>query len=204
LERAENDLLLTMNERFAIVISSAALVASAITAWLTLFRRGTIKMTQPTIIFFGPDGVGGPPKVFLRTLLYSTSKRGQIIETMYVKLGRGESSQNFNVWVYGDRSLARGSGLFVGENGVAKNHHFLLPKDGTDYRFLEGKYQIEVYVSLVNRSRPFLLGKFSVTLSEEQSSAINEREAGVFFDWGPDLGSYQSHVDFRPQKETLT
>ena len=158
-------------------------------------------MTQPTVIFFGPDGMGGPPKVFLRTLLYSTAKRGQIVETMYVKLGRGESSQNFNVWVYGDRPLARGSGLFVGEEGVAANHHFLLPRDGTDYLFLAGMYHVAVYVSLVNRSRPFLLGKFSVSLSEEQSAAINKRKAGVYFDWGPDLRSYQSHVDFHPQKD---
>src|SRR5436853_6333630 len=99
----------------SLAISVIALVISATTAWLTLFRRGTVKMTQPTVIFFGPDNDGeGSPKVFLRTLLYSTAKRGHIVESMWVKLRRGESSQIFNIWVYGDTSLTRGSGLHVG------------------------------------------------------------------------------------------
>lgn len=59
-------------ETASIVISVSALVVSVTTAWLTLFRRGTIRMTQPTLVYFGPDGLGGGPKVFLRTLLYST------------------------------------------------------------------------------------------------------------------------------------
>jgi hypothetical protein len=41
-------------------------------------------MTRPAVIFFGPDGPpsqGAEVKVFLRTLLYSTAKRAQIIES---------------------------------------------------------------------------------------------------------------------------
>ena len=38
-----------------ILISVVSLLMSATVAWLTLFRRGTVKMTQPTVIFFGPD-----------------------------------------------------------------------------------------------------------------------------------------------------
>lgn len=61
-------------------------------------------MTQPTVVFFGPDG---PPrdgeqrrlKVFLRTLLFSTARRGQMIEIMHVSLQRAESRQNFSIWV---------------------------------------------------------------------------------------------------------
>jgi hypothetical protein len=54
----------------------------------------------------------GGSKVFLRTLLYSTSKRGVVIENMYVTARRGETRQNFNIWVYRDSGrLSRGSGL---------------------------------------------------------------------------------------------
>src|SRR2546421_7307666 len=106
-------------EGISIIISVSALAVSVTTAWLTLLRRGTIRMTQPTLVFFGPDGVAGDPKVFLRTLLYSTAKRGQIVENMFLKLRRHESAQTFNIWVYGDGPLARGSGLFVGDNGGA-------------------------------------------------------------------------------------
>lgn len=76
-------------EAVALGISLASLSVSGLTAWATL-RRGTIKMTRPTVIYFGPDGgARGVNKVFLRTILYSTGARGRIIEEMYLKLHRG-------------------------------------------------------------------------------------------------------------------
>jgi hypothetical protein len=91
------------------VVSILALAISMATAWFTL-RRGTVRMTQPTTFYFGADASASPsPKVYLRTLLYTTAKRGKIIESMFVKLRRGESIQTFNIWVYGENSLARGS-----------------------------------------------------------------------------------------------
>jgi hypothetical protein len=90
-----------MADPVSTTISLFALSTSAITAWLTLVRRGTVKMTQPTIIFFGPDSGRSHepplPKVFLRALLFATSKRGRVIESMYVALSRNESRQNFNI-----------------------------------------------------------------------------------------------------------
>lgn len=182
-----------------ILISITALTVSAITAWLTLLRRGTICMTQPTLVFFGPDGPAGDPKVFLRTLLYSTAKRGQIVENMFVKLRRGESVQNFNIWVYGDGPVARGSGLFVGESGVTCNHHFLLPKDGTHFKFLPGDYIVETYASLVGKQDARLLNTMHLVLTEQQATAINDKNAGIYFDWGPDSRKYHSHLDERPK-----
>src|ERR1700730_660906 len=122
---------------FATTLSVLVLVVSGVTAWLTLFRRGTVRLTQPTVVYFGPDG-GLPtrapkPKVFLRTLLFATSKRGRVIESMHVTRTRSETRQNFNIWVYGNDKLVRGSGLFVGETGVSANHHFLMPSDGASF-----------------------------------------------------------------------
>jgi hypothetical protein len=186
-------------ETAGFLIALLALGISGVTAWLTLFRRGTIRMTQPTLLFFGPDGPGGPPKVFLRTLLYSTAKRGQIVENMFVRLRRGESVQNFNIWVYGDGPLARGSGLFVGENGVTCNHHFLLPKDGTRFEFLAGDYVVEACASLVGGTRPLLLNRTQLAVRPEQAEVMRAKGAGLFFDWGPDARAYHSHVDERPE-----
>jgi hypothetical protein len=182
-----------------LLIAVMALVISGVTAWLTLFRRGTIRMTQPTLLFFGPDGAGGPPKVFLRTLLYSTAKRGQIIENMFVRLRRGETVQNFNIWAYGDGPLARGSGLFVGENGVTCNHHFLVPKDGTNFEFGAGDYIVEACASLVGATRPVLLHRTALTVLKDHADAMKTKGAGVFFDWGPDSRAYHAHVDERPK-----
>ena len=179
------------------IIAIVALGVSGLTMWLTLLRKGHIKMTQPTTFFFGRVGAKGLPKVYLRTLFYSTGKRGQIVESMFVKLRRGESVQTFNIWVYGDDRLARGSGIYVGYEGITCNHHFLLPKDGTAYEFLPGDYVLEVYTSLLHR-KASILSQFNLSLTEQQSEAIRKNGSGVFFDWGPDSSKYHAHIDNRP------
>ena len=45
-----------MSPWFSFIISCLALSVSGVTAWLTFFRKGQLLMTQPTVIFFGPDG----------------------------------------------------------------------------------------------------------------------------------------------------
>jgi hypothetical protein len=81
---------------------------------------------------------------------------------------------------------------------------FLLPKDGTDYEFLSGRYEVLVYVSLVCRPKQFLLGAYRLSLNEDQAHAIANRKSGVYFDWGPDLSDYQSHVDPRRTLHDVT
>jgi hypothetical protein len=71
-----------------LVISVFALLLSGLTAWFSLLSKGKVCMTQPTVIYFGPDGgrrdglLPGHPKVFFRALLYSTGKRGRVVENM--------------------------------------------------------------------------------------------------------------------------
>ncbi len=189
-----------MTEIVSISISIVALAVSVMTAWFTLLRRGTVRMTKPTIVFFGPDGVShnGVPaksKVFLRSLVYSTGKRGHIIESMFVTLRRGETRQTFNIWVYGDDNLARGSGVYVGETGVVCNHHFLLPEDGTRFEFLAGDYQLDVYAALVGRSVSLHLCSVHLTIDMQAGTQLKDAECGIYFDWGQDAQRYQSHVE---------
>ena len=188
-----------MISTISLAVSVLALAISGLTAWLTLLRKGTVFMTQPTVIFFGPDG--GPNsndprwKIYLRTLLYATSKRGCIVESMYVRLRRGETSQNFNIWVYGDKKvLVRGSGLFVPETGVAANHHFLLPPDGTAFQFLSGNHTLEVFASLVGEPASRLLYSVQLEVNAQQAHALKEDDQGLYFDWGPDAAKYHSHL----------
>jgi hypothetical protein len=81
-----------MAEPIATTILVLALFLSGIIASLPLFRRGSIRMTQPTVIFFGLDfghrNDSTLPKVYFRALLFSMSKRGHVIESMYVALLR--------------------------------------------------------------------------------------------------------------------
>jgi hypothetical protein len=192
-----------MADPLSITISALALSVSSVTAWLTLFRRGTIKMTQPTVIYFGPDAARSqndspPPKVYLRTLLFSTSKRGRVIESMHVALSRNETHQNFNIWVYGGERLVRGSGLFVGETGVEANHHFLTPKDGSSFRFVEGHYRLDVFAHLLGDQKQTRLFSQTLEISRELAASLTEAHAGLYFDWGPDSSRYLSHIENRP------
>lgn len=185
----------------SLVISLIALVISGLTFWLTRIRRGVIKMTRPTVIFFGPDGVGAKhKKVFIRTLLYSTSDKGKYIQNMFIRLQRGESVQNFNIWVYDNKGLVRGSGLYVNKNGIACNHHFLVPKDGTQYEFLAGNYLLQVYVESVDES-PKKIFEEKLVLTKSQEEEMKSKRAGIYFDWAPNTQNYFSHIDTGPHKE---
>lgn len=194
-----------MENMISVVISLFALSISGVTAWLTLFKHGKLLMTQPTSIFFGPDGgffEGTKNKVYLRTLLYSSSRKGQVLESMHVTLERGETKQNFSIWVYGQKNdLIRGSGLFVTNEGVSLNHHFLLPPDGSDFKFLAGDYRLKVIAKLVNS--PTLIQLFSIPLvvSQYQAEELKQKHSGLYFDWGPDQGNYYSHINVKPDSE---
>jgi hypothetical protein len=189
----------------ALLISALALTISALTGWLTLLRRGTVKMTQPTVIYFGPDGPKSArsalPKVFLRTLLFSTSKRGRIVESMYVTLTCEDIIQDFAVWTYGERNqLVRGSGLFVGETGVEANHHFLISKSTDPFQFIPGQYRLDVYAHLLGDRNRRLLFSQTLNVSEENSEAIGHNDAGLYFDWFPPEIQYRDHLDQESQQ----
>jgi hypothetical protein len=192
-----------MAEPISLTISVLALSVSAVTAWLTLFRRGTVKMTQPTVIYFGPDyphsrDEAALPKVFLRTLLFATSKRGRVVESMHIALSRNETHQNFSIWVYGDERLVRGSGLFVSEAGISTSHHFLVPRDGSSFHFSEGRYRMEVFAQLLGDREKMLLFSQVLEISREIAAQLADADCGLYFDWGPDSSRYFPHVDKRP------
>jgi len=187
----------------ALVISGMALSVSAITAWLTFFRRGRLKMTRPSLIFFGYDTSPGrpDPKIFLRGLLFSTSKRGQLIENLYVRLTRGESVQNFSGWFYGEANkLSVGGGLFVGEDGVAANHHFVLSPDQRSFVFQPGSYKVQVHGNVVGRNRTLLLFEADLAVTADEAEALESIESGLHFNWGPESRKYYAHIDKRPER----
>lgn len=190
-------------DQISLAISLLALAISGLTGWLTLLKRGEVKMTQPTVIYFGPDGSRealdhSVQKVFLRSLLFSTSKRGRVIESMFAVLRRNETRQTFNIWVYGDDQLRRGSGLYVGEDGLVTNHHFLMPKDGSSFSFVKGRYQLEIYANVLGATKPSLLLEQELDVSSDCAKSLSAKTAGLYFDWGSDSKSYLAHVEERP------
>lgn len=183
----------------ALVVSVLALLLSIATAWLTLFRRGTLNMTQPALIGFLYDLPGKEPKVFFRAMLYANGKRGHIVEALYLKVRRGESAQTFNFWMYGEtKALMIGSGLKVSDEGVSFNHHFMPPKGTTPFAFLAGEYVIEVYARTVNQSAPVMVSTVRLSLSAEYAAALRDPTQGVLFTWGPESQCYQGTLSESP------
>jgi hypothetical protein len=139
-----------------LAISAVSLILSVTVAWLTLFRRGTLGMTQPMLIGFLHEAEQA--KIFYRAMLYATGKRGHIVEALYLRVKRDNRTDTFNFWMYGEtKDLKIGSGLRVGEDGVSFNHHFLPSKDAPSYLFLAGEYTIELHAAILNRRAPVLL-----------------------------------------------
>jgi hypothetical protein len=183
-----------------LVISAVSLILSITVAWLTLFRRGTLGMTQPMLIGFLHEAEQA--KIFYRAMLYATGKRGHIVEALYLRVKRGNRNDNFNFWMYGEaKDLKIGSGLRVGEDGVSFNHHFLPSKEAPSYAFLAGEFTIELHAAILNRRAPVLLSKVTLTLSDEQAAALLDPSKGVLFTWNPDSRGYCGNVSEPPPGE---
>jgi len=184
----------------SIIVSVFSLAVSATTAWLSLLRRGRLAMTMPSVVFFGYDEVPRAiPKVFLRTLLYSTATQGQVVETMYLTVNYPRGGRRvFSTWGLDEGSkLVPGSGLYVGRSGVAANHHFLHSMHDLPFDFQPGIYRLEVFARVVGRRRPRRLALVSIDLSQANAHALGKHD-GVVFERTPDTLEYLGHIQQRP------
>jgi hypothetical protein len=189
-----------MIDPVSIAISLVSLSFSATTLWFTLLRRGRLKMTKPTLVFFGYDFVPRmTPKIFLRTLLYSTSVRGKVIEGMFVKVVHESSQRIFSFWGYAEnKDITPGSGLHVSQAGVGANHHFVLSVSDQEYQFKSGHYSIEVFARLVTQRSPQKLLTVELDLNEREALALAAQN-GVLFHLQPDTDKYLGDIDERPR-----
>ena len=185
----------------SLTVSLASLVVSASVAWLTLWKPGRVRLVKPSLFAFTNRGDDGP-KIFFRGLLYSTARRGITLESLFVRLRRGEARQNFTFWACGEHGkLVRGCRLYVGHEGVALDHHFLLPQDGGRFEFLAGQYELEVCGTFLDHAAPAVLSRTSLQLSPEQAKALEDPQRSVYFNWWPDSARYESHVRAGPPRE---
>ncbi|MBO9096896.1 MULTISPECIES: hypothetical protein [unclassified Rhizobium] len=160
-------------------------------------------MTRPTTIYLGPDGEPhtNRPKIYMPSLLYSTSKKGQLVENLYARLSRGEMARNFYVWVHGEgRPLKRGSGLFVGPDGVVANHHFLLAPDEIDFSFKMGTYRLEIFANLIGSGNATRLFETELVVAASDELSMDQEKIGLYFDWGPETRTYYTYIDKRPER----
>lgn len=182
------------------VVSVAALALSLFTAWFTILRRGTVRSTRPSFIAFRYDFVGTKApqaKIFLRALLFSTGKRGHVVETLFLRVSEGSRAAEFSFWGYGDKDLSRGSGLFIPETGIATNHHFNPLDSESLFRFSRGTYGLELVAKLVGREQLVPLWTIALDMPPGAFDSTIARETAVFFSWSPGEKRYISSIEKR-------
>ena len=177
-------------------VSLLSLGVSGTTMYFTWLRRGRLAMTRPNVVFFGYEAAGNRPtaKIFLRTLLYSSSTQGKMVERMFVKLLREGKEQVFGFWGHGwTTELSPGSGLYVGQTGVSSNHHFTLSMNQPAYDFTAGEYTLQVFAQQPGEAAPAMLSEVKLTVDAERAKALAQRK-GVLFVLEPDTQKYVGQV----------
>lgn len=175
----------------AIAISIVSLLISALTFWMSRLKRGSLKMTRPSLICFTGINTGDGLKVVIRTLLFSTSDSGQYVQNMFVRVSKEETSCDFNVWAYDDKGLVRGSGVYVGRNGTSNYHHFLTLETG-EIKLNEGEWRIEIFAETVTRPINKIF-EYKLAFKESHLENLSNGNA-IFFDWAPNTANYVSRV----------
>ncbi len=180
----------------SLIISIFAILVSGVTAWLTFFHRGNLLMTRPSVVYIGPEKEGGGNKFFFRSLMYSTSKRGMVIESLHVRIKCDDYKKDLKIWVYGNRDkLMRGSGLFIPQTGLTFDHHFLLSKNSEVFEISSGDYNITIFANLVGEDKAVELYEFNLTIESLEAGALMiDDDLGIYFDWDPDAQTYDAHL----------
>lgn len=182
------------------LVSIVALLVSLFTAWFTIFRRGSVESTHPSFISLSYDFVSGKPpwaKVFLRVLLFSTGKRGQVVESLFLRVREGSRSCEFSFWGYGDRDLVRGSGLFIPESGIATNHHFNPIHREPLFLFSAGTYTLELVAKLLGCPSVVSLCTVTLDLPSSPFGSSIHADTAVYFNWSPEAQRYLSSIENR-------
>jgi hypothetical protein len=182
------------------IVSVVALCVSLFTLWFTILRRGSVRSTHPSFVAFRYDFVDKPvaqAKIFLRTLLFSTGKRGLVIESLFLRVSEGTRFEEFSFWGYGDKDLVRGSGIFVPETGVVTNHHFNPLHTDSLFRFSHGIYKLELVAKLVARKRLVSLWSIDLDVPSGPFDTSIARETAMFFNWSPQERCYIGSVEKR-------
>lgn len=103
----------------------------------------------------------------------------------------------FSFWGYGDKELVRGSGLFVGENGVATNHHFNPINSEEFFSFTSGTYEIELVAKPVNKERLVSLSKVELNVPKDAFDSNISPDSAVYFNWSAEEQRYIESIENR-------
>ncbi|MBI3641369.1 MAG: hypothetical protein HY222_03135 [Thaumarchaeota archaeon] len=183
-----------MIDPFSLAVAAGSFAISIVTLYLTYFQRGKLKMTRPTALFFARDGPDGQFKIVVTALLYNTAKRGQVVESMLIKLIRDGSVTTFGEWIYWEGNKVHLGGVKIGEEGRTLFDHFLLSDVTNSFNFTMGKYLLEIYALQVGIKAPTKLFHTKFIIDAEAAEAIKPEGLGFALLWNQDTQSYKTQI----------
>jgi hypothetical protein len=178
-------------------MSAASFGLSGYALWVAQFNHGRLKMTQPTLLCLRRELTPPIPKIFLRTLLFTTGNKGTVIQSMFLRVHHPGGTFTFDFWGHTEGGkLTLGSGLFVGPTGVACDHHFNPRRGSDDFLFLDGQYRIEVFAADIRRSKPELPMELNFTVDAQQAAELIQiTDTELFLLWNADSCIYEGRVE---------
>lgn len=81
-----------------VLMSAASFVLSGYALWVAQFNHGRLKMTQPTLLCLKRELTAPIPKIFLRTLLFTTGNKGTVIQNMFLRVHHPGGTYTFDFW----------------------------------------------------------------------------------------------------------
>jgi hypothetical protein len=186
-----------MKEIFTNPLAVASFLLSIYTLWVTQFRHGRLNMTQPTLVCLKREMPSGRPKIFLRTLLFTTATKGRVIENMFLRVHQPIGTYVFDFWGHTESGkLTLGSGLFVGATGVASDHHFNSRHGTDDFIFHPGAYRVEVFGTTVGKSRARKLMEVAFNVNGQQAAELVQiLNADLLLFWNADTQAYEGLLE---------
>lgn len=181
-----------MIDPLSLAIAIGSFAISIVTLYLTYFQRGRLRLTRPTAIFFVRDGSDDKFKIVVTALLYSTAKRGQVVESMFIKIIQEDSVTTFSEWVYWEGDRVHLGGVKIGEEGRTLFDHFLLSDETDNFDFASGKYSLEIYALKIGAKNPIRLFQTEFTLEAKTVEAVKPRGPGFALFLNPDTKSYRT------------
>jgi hypothetical protein len=189
-----------MNDIITFTISIFALIISLFSIYLTFFNRGHIQMTLPSMIAFGydlePNGIR--PKIIMRSHIFSTGERGQVIEAIWAELHYKEKVEIFPFWgLNSDDKLVLGGGEWIGKTGKTAWHNF---STDSKFRFMpEIFYTLQIFARIHGHHQPQIL--WSTQISIPNNCAIKHCDGSeqIWFTLEPQTCIFKPRLESRKQ-----
>ena len=184
-------------ESISPVVSIFALAVSLFTVLFTILRCGSVCGTHPSFVTFRYDAVDKPvaqAQISLRALLFSTGKKGVLIENLFLFVSEGQRSEEFCFWGVGDKDPVRCSSIFVPEIGVVTCHHFNPLHTEKLFWFTHGSYTLEFVARITGKKRLISLWTIKLDIPAGAYDTTIPPGLAIFFNWSPKERRYVASV----------